>query len=76
MQVWAERRRGALLRLNRLHAGQSFEQLFSVAGVVAQIGDDQSIAAIARVNLGQGSGTRIAVEVLRQLAKCFDANWQ
>ena len=52
---------------------KGLHQLLSIAGVVAQIGDNQRIALIAGVNLGQRAGARTAIEALRQLVEFRDA---
>ena len=52
---------------------KGLHQLLSIAGVVAQIGDNQRIAVIAGINLGQSAGARTAIEPLRQLIEFLDA---
>src|SRR5262249_48209258 len=52
---------------------KGLEQLLSIAGVVAQIGDDQTIPVIAGIDLRQRTGARTANEALRQLVECRDA---
>src|SRR3974390_955331 len=52
---------------------KGLNQLLSIAGVVAQVRDDQRVAVVARVNPGQGTGALTAIESLRQFIELRDA---
>ena len=66
----------AVAMATNMHAitrGPKVSSNCGVTRVVTQISEDQSIAVIAGVNLGQGSGARTAIKVLRQLVEFRDA---
>jgi hypothetical protein len=52
---------------------KGLEQLLTIAGVVTQIGDDQTIPVIAGIDLRQRTGAHTAIKVLRQLVEFRNA---